>query len=250
MGDSEVLAEVLNRIERAHERVQSESGIRPVLLLDLDSTLYEVGPRTHHILLEWSETAQAREFYKVREALLKAESSHVGYSIGDTFGAIGLDVNDELVLQAQHEVKLFWADRFFSNEYLKHDHAYPGAASFTQKAHELGAEVIYLTGRDEPRMGDGTRENLVRDLFPWNTPRTHLLMKPRAELPDLEHKVNAQTYIRSRGGLIASFENEPPNVVALSQIFPEAMHVFVETVFSDHPALPQDGLYRIQGFQG
>jgi len=51
-------------------------------------------------------------------------------------------------------------------------------------------------------------------------------------------QVAAADYIRRHGTLVASFENEPPNVVALSKVFPDAMHVFVDTVCSDLGAMP------------
>ena len=109
--------------------------------------------------------------------------------------------------------------------------------------------IVYLTGRDEPGMGDGTRAMLLRDGFPWETERTHLLLKPAYGLPDLEHKINAAQFIRAHGELVASFENEPPNLVAIYEQFPDAMHVFVETVCSDHAAPAGRGLYRIRGFR-
>ena len=149
---------------------------------------------------------------------------------------------------ALEEIKKFWTARFFTNQYLPYDRAYEGAAEFTRKLHELGAEIVYLTGRDEPGMGDGTRANLLRDGFPWEVERTHLLLKKAAHLPDLEHKKEAANYIREHGTLVAAFENEPPNLIALYQLFPDAMHVFVDTVCSDHPAEAAQGLYRIRNF--
>ena len=113
----------------------------------------------------------------------------------------------------------------------------------------MGAEVVYLTGRDEPGMGIGTRGRLLEDRFPLDVPRTHLLLKKSFELDDLEHKSKASDYVKRLGNLVASFENEPPNLIALSDIFPAAMHVFVDTVYSERPALPRSGLYRITGFE-
>jgi hypothetical protein len=173
---------------------------------------------------------------------------HVGYSLADTFDAMGLSLEDPEVKEAQQTAKKYWARRFFTNEYLKHDRVYPGAPEFVRELHELGAEIVYLTGRDEPGMGIGTRANLLRDGFPWETERTHLLLKKAFELDDVEHKQGAAEYIRRHGTLVASFENEPLNLVALYELFPEAMHVFVETISSDRPAMPCKGLYRIRGF--
>jgi hypothetical protein len=233
-------------LDEVAKRVKSVS--RPLVLLDLDSTLYEVGPRTFQILKEWRATQASQAFPKVRDALERAEPWHVGYSVRDTLTAVGMKAEEAETIAALDEIKDFWAKRFFTSEYLTYDHAYPGAAEFTRKLYELGAEIVYLTGRDEPGMGDGTRANLLRDGFPWNVPRTHLLLKKAAHLSDLDHKKEAAHYIRTHGTLVASFENEPPNLIALYEIFPEAMHVFVDTVCSDHPASPRDGLYRIRNF--
>ena len=181
-------------------------------------------------------------------ALLRAEPWHVGYSVRDTLTAVGVTLDETELQPALEAVKRFWSERFFKSAYLQYDRAYPGAAEFTRKLHELGAEIVYLTGRDEPNMGDGTRAMLMRDGFPWDVERTHLLLKKEAHFEDLVHKKEAAQFIRRHGALVASFENEPPNLVALYDLFPDAMHVFVETVCSDHPAVVRQGLYRIQGF--
>jgi hypothetical protein len=250
LDETAVLKEVARRVSEVKARAGAEKATHPLVLLDLDSTLYEVGPRTFQILEEWMQTSAAREFPRVCAALARADHGHIGYSVRDTLEAVGLsfgEAGDEAA-RAHEVIKSFWFQRFFTNEYLPYDHAYPGAAVFTRKLYEIGAEIVYLTGRDEPGMGDGTRDNLLRDGFPWNVSRTHLLMKPAAHLPDLEHKKNAAHYIRQHGTLVASFENEPPNLIALSELFPDAMHVFVDTVCSDHPAPVRQGLYRIPGF--
>lgn len=241
VSGSEVLTQVAHRISEAS---------RPLVLLDLDSTLYEVQPRTRQILHEWSQSSESRSFELTCSAMIKGlPNARLGYSIQDSLVELGLDLAHPEVQESLPAIKDFWRKRFFSSRYLPYDRAYPGAAGFTCRLHEMGAEIIYLTGRDEPGMGEGTRSNLIRDGFPWNHARTHLLLKATPSEPDLEHKKNAAEFIRSRGSLIASFENEPVNLAALYEIFPEAMHVFVDTVCSEHPAVPCQGLYRIAGFE-
>lgn len=240
LSPKQVLEEVAQRVLRSP---------KPLVLLDLDSTLYEVGPRTHAILNEWLETTESRLFPLVRQELLGVQAHHIGYSLRDTFLAVGLNVEEQQ--EAQKALKIakdFWAVRFFTSEYLKYDLAYPGAVEFTRKVYEMGAEVVYLTGRDQPGMGEGTKKRLLEDGFPWELPRTHLLLKAQPSDPDLEHKLKAGDYVRRHGELIASFENEPANLSALYSAFPEAMHVFVDTVSSDHQAVPRQGLYRIESF--
>ncbi len=249
LTEAEVLREVGRRVSDLRSKAGSNRKAHPLVLLDLDSTLYEVGPRTFRIIQEWIADPRSQEFPKVRQTLSTLLMNQVGYSMKDIFLTLGMNYEAPENQPALTDIKKFWSDRFFANSYLQYDHAYPGAVHFARNLHELGAEIVYLTGRDEPGMGDGTRANLIRDGFPWDIERTHLLMKAAFHLPDLDHKKNAAHYIRDHGTLVASFENEPPNLIALYEIFPDAMHVFVDTVCSDHAAMPREGLYRIQGFE-
>lgn len=238
LNEREVLARVL---ELARQTT------RPTVLFDLDSTLYEVGPRTFQILKEWCETPAAARCAPLQGALRGLRLDQVGYSLVDTLTGLGLSTEDHEIVALLPELKAYWSERFFSSAYLKWDRAYPGAARFAHELYAMGLTVVYLTGRDEPRMGDGTRDNLVRDGFPWGE-RTELLLKSHFEKPDLEHKRDAAASVRRHGNLVASFENEPVNLVALAELFPDAMHVFVETVYSDHVAPLGRELYRIRGF--
>ncbi len=241
--------QVLNEV---HERIRTErtkSSVPPVLLLDLDSTLYEVGSRSYQILREWLASSESAEFPKVRARIERMTRAELGYSLLDTFNHLGLSVMDSEVEAALKASMKFWGRRFFTDDYLAYDEVYPGAPAFVQKAYDLGAEIIYLTGRDEPGMGRGTRSRLLKDQFPFDVDRTQLILKKSFELDDLDHKAKASDYVKTRGNLVASFENEPPNLISFSEIFPEAMHVFVDTVYSDRHAVPKSGLYRITGYE-
>ncbi len=229
-------------------RKRARGAKRPVVLFDLDSTLYEVGPRTHRILQEWCESPEAQANPVFKAALGSLRQDQVGYSLKDTLRDLGLDPESADARHFLAHAKPFWAERFFSSAYLKWDRAYPGAPEFARELWDMGLEVVYLTGRDEPGMGDGTRDNLVRDGFPWDCERTHLYLKPNSSMPDMDHKVESGRKIARLGELVASFENEPANIMALGGVFPNAMHIFIETVFSDHEAAPGEGLYRIRGF--
>jgi hypothetical protein len=246
-------------LEEVAKRIQENN--QPIVLLDLDSTLYEVTHRMHFILTEWAHhSASAHRRLAVNfptavfeEEISKMEKKHIGFSIRDTLINLKLihpDLHDPGTESVLKEIRNFWSDRFFSGDYLLHDQPYPGAVDFVQKIYRLGAEIVYLTGRNEPKMGERTRANLARDGFPWNTQRTHLFMKPSADVDDLHFKIEAAHLVKERGKLVASFENEPPNLVALSEIFTDSdsMHVFVDTVCSEQGARPRKGLYRIQRF--
>lgn len=237
LSGRDVLQEVCRRIQDRH-----------IVILDLDSTLYEVSHRTYQILKEWISAPRSHRFPGIRSALLSLSLHQIGYSLRDTFQSLGLSLESPEIQAAWEEAKSFWRQRFFSNDYLCFDRPYPGAIAFVQEIHRRGARVIYLTGRDEPHMGSGTRKKLLEDGFPWGGENTHLLMKASFETPDIAHKKSVQTKLATWGRVVASFENEPSNLVALYEIFPEAMHVFVDTICSDRPALPRAGLYRLKSF--
>ena len=238
--------EVLREVTRRVKTTQTNS---PVILLDLDSTLYEVGPRTLQILNEWIASQEFKLFSpEIQKAFQKLELSHIGYSLKDTFLNLGLTQEVPDVRSAWESARKFWRARFFTHEYLEYDRVYPGAVEFVQGLYRQGAILVYLTGRDEPGMGDGTRLYLESHGFPWGGEKTHLLTKTSSEISDIEHKQGAAGFVKSIGQLIASFENEPPNLVALYECFPQAMHVFVDTFCSDRPAKPCQGLYRIRRF--
>ena len=172
-----------------------------------------------------------------------------GYSLEDTWRNLGLCLENPTLAQARETLRDFWAERFFSNAYLDFDKPYPGTSVFAQQLHQWGAELVYLTGRDEPRMREGTLRNLQRDGFPVGQPGTQLRMKLSAEGDDVEHKVAVAQNLMSTGEVVASFENEPRNFEALFRAVPGAIHVFVDTVCSDKPAPVVHGAYRLRRFR-
>ncbi|MFZ9595890.1 MAG: HAD family hydrolase [Bdellovibrionia bacterium] len=242
LPSQEVLKQVTDRVSEREN---------PLVLLDLDSTLYEVRPRTYFILKEWAQTEAAKNHPEVCALILSMGPHQIGYSIEDTFENLGLGSPGQIPssrMDSLLEVQRFWKSRFFHSDYLSYDFAYDGAAEFVRGLHERGASIVYLTGRDEPQMGNGTRSNLIRDGFPWSLPKVSLMMKPHFKVGDLEFKQNALRFLELQGHLIASFENEPLNLLSIQKAFPSAMHVFMDTLCSDHPAPVGRGIYRITGF--
>ncbi|MBI4924820.1 MAG: HAD family hydrolase [Bdellovibrio sp.] len=237
---SEVLEEIRKRV--------LQNGAVSIVLLDLDSTLYEVGPRTYQILCEWKATVEINAFPKVKRAFQNLNPSKIGYSLKDTFQNMELSLEDEEIYGALQVLKKYWEDRFFANQYLRYDRVYSGAVEFVKQLYMMGIYIVYLTGRDEPDMGEGTRQNLLKHGFPFGVSKTDLLLKSSSNVPDLEHKQNAAEIVKNKGELIASFENEPANLVAIYDLFPQAMHVFVDTSCSEHPARPCNGLYLLKNF--
>jgi len=244
LTSKEVLETVEKRVK--DHLISNPSKKIPVVLLDLDSTLYEVSHRTLAIIQEWNKSPKAA--LKIQAVLNKVTVDHIGYSLNDLAENLGLEPTHPDTEIALKELKPFWWDRFFTNDYLPHDKPYAGAAEYTQGLFEMGAHLVYLTGREHTKMHKVTVENLKRDRFPWCDQKTTLVMKPNGSILDVEHKKSVKDLIAEKGELIASFENEPINLVALSKTFPEAMHIFMDTIYSNNPSEPGKNLFRITGF--
>jgi hypothetical protein len=251
-----VLEEILRRVREAVATRRGEQEAQaPLVVFDLDSTLYDVSPRMLQIVQDWSRSEEAQGFPQVVRALRGVQLKHVGYSVRDVFRSLQVDGPESL--EAHERLRRYWAKHFFRNEYLAYDQVYEGAVEFVQEVYEAGARVVYLTGREESSQGRGTQERIEADGFPWGRKRAHLVMKRGLEYEDWEHKVRALHEILggSLGGeipvgkLIASFENEPPNLAALVRAFPESMHVWMETVCSERRTQPLRGVYHVTDFK-
>ena len=240
----EVLEQVVERTSRSLQAKEL-----PVVVFDLDSTLFDVSHRSFRILKEWLQSSETASFHETRTLLSSIEPSDMRYSLEDVWEIKKIPFDQSPFDHQMKHAKQFWRKRFFNNDYLVHDEPTPGAVSFVRRLHEMGAMVVYLTGRDVPLMAFGTFDQLRAHGLPIECERTRLILKPKRHLDDLDFKCGAAKTISGFGRVIASFENEPKNLVAMAGVFsPETMNVFIETVSSDHPAPSGKGVYRIEEF--
>jgi len=236
-GNAEVLKEVLARTQK----VLDEKKL-PVLIFDLDSTLFHVSPRSLVILKDWIQSSAI-------SILPDLKTEDMGYSIEDVWNKRGLSTETGESFRHLKEAKNYWRQRFFSNEYLHHDEPHPGAVQFVRRLHEMGAKIVYLTGRDVPLMAFGTVDQLRSNGFPIEIERTRLILKPKRNIDDLVFKKGVCTAATEWGEVVASFENEPKNLVAMQEALgPKVMHIFFESVSSDHAAPAAKEVYKIDSF--
>ena len=171
------------------------------------------------------------------------------YSLEDVWEHHKIPYQDEPYLDHLKHAKNFWRKRFFGNEYLQHDEPTAGALPFVKRLHEMGVKVVYLTGRDVPLMYFGTVDQLKNKGFPIEVERSRLILKPKRHIDDLEFKAQAALTIMGFGEVVASFENEPKNLIAMAKVYkPETMSVFIQTVSSDQAAPKGQGVYKIEHF--
>ena len=236
-SSAEVLQEVLARTQKILDQKKL-----PVLIFDLDSTLFHVSPRSFEILKSWIQSSSI-------SILPNLSVDDMGYSIDDIWVKRGLSTETGESFKHLKEAKEYWRKRFFSNEYIHHDEPHPGALSFVKRLHEMGAKIVYLTGRDVPLMAFGTVDHLRNQGFPIEVERTRLILKPKRSIDDLVFKAEVCKSAKEWGEVVASFENEPKNLVAMQKALGDkVMHIFFESVSSDHAAPAGKEIYKINSF--
>ena len=214
------LNEVLVRIDQIRR-----SQRLPVVVFDLDSTLFSTGPRNWAILQEFVALSSHAG---LAEQIVGLRPEDIGWNVHDCLRHRGIG-NPKLWAELQR----FWADRFFSDSYLLHDRALPGSAAFVSACHTRGALIYYLTGRHVGGMEVGTVAALRSEGFPFWRGRCVLHLKPSIEMSDRAFKDDAVGDVRSyQGEVVATFENEPGNANLFLRAFPDALHFLLLTVHS------------------
>jgi hypothetical protein len=217
-------------------------GPTPVVVFDLDGTLMDNRPRTAAILRELAEVLGAED--EASAARLRAvQPSQLAYLLTDSLAALGLK-SSALVARAEE----FWKDRFFRDDHLRHDVEVPGAVAFVRAAHDAGAIVVYMTGRDLPLMGIGSFRSL-RDLgFPIGLPGTELVLKPDANMPDEAFKRLEAPKLARVGKIVAAFDNEPANCNTILEMNPGCISVLLDTQHLPGAPPLDDGVRVIADF--
>ena len=223
---ADVLAEILE-----HSDEEIARGHEPVMIFDLDDTIFDAGSRTLAILKSMSVDPELRDdFPDLAQKLTHLVNNDIHYDISDNLDMLTITDKD-----LRDKATNYWNDRFFLSCEL--DAIHPGAKDFVLKSHAKGAHIVYLTGRDEPRMKDCTLESFRLNGLPLDD-RAMLMLKPHKDLPDVEFKQTAFKTIEQIGPVIAGFDNEPANVNAMARYFPRAEIVFIETRHSSRPDKP------------
>ncbi|MSP15744.1 MAG: haloacid dehalogenase-like hydrolase [Myxococcales bacterium] len=226
-------------LDRLLLRAQREP--RSLVVFDLDSTLFSTQERNLAILHEFA-TAAARPD-GLAAAIARLTLADMGWNVMNDLRARGF--HDEPTLA---ELRRYWAARFFTNDYLAHDEPLPGAVDYVRAVHGVGAGVVYLTGRDEPGMGRGTRASLEQHRFPLGGDSARLYLKPRFEEDDLEFKRRVSQELATLGTVVGAFENEPANANFFCREFPDAEVVLLETVHSPNPPPLDARVFRRKDF--
>lgn len=223
--------EILNRILADIREAKSCA-----VVFDLDSTLFCVSPRSEAILHDLArESWFVTQFPQAASLLATVKIQPNEYGIKTALIRSGLSATPELI----ETVRRFWRERFFSNSHMRHDLMYPGAQEFVQRVHAGGAEVFYLTGRNETLMREGTMSNLKEWKFP-DLPFERIMMKPNDFESDENFKEFRLKQLMPNYKRIWLFENEPVIIHQLRKSLPELRIVFIDSTHSGKADPPTD----------
>ena len=247
LKDSAFFWHILEPVNSKHPLIEVSEHVRDeaqrsrvAVIFDLDSTLFNVSSRTQHILRELGKDNEFRNrFATVAEILRDIEILPVEYSVRQVLARRSVESSPELTAA----IKAYWSRYFFSNTFLDKDGLYPSANEYVRHLHALGAHILYLTGREDKRMREGT----VRVLRQWGFPEfddSRLLMKASSEELDEHFKVTVLKRLVHEFDHIWFFENEPLIIRDVRALLPQIHIVYVNSAHSGK-APPPEGLRTV-----
>ncbi len=235
---SELLINLLNRAHKSK---------KPGAIFDLDSTLFQVNPRTLKILHNFASDKNFQKKYKEETKKLSGVKDLANtYYVKEQL--IHLKMTDS-PRPFYEDLYRYWKEHFFSDDLLIHDEPYEGASEFVHELLSHGVQIIYLTGRNIQNMLRGTRESLKEWDFPTEDDGATLVLKPQKEMDDAEFKRDYFLSLETNFDPLWFFENEPKNIELVEKTSPNVEIVFFDSVHSESKQRSPKHLPTIQSFK-
>ena len=237
----QVLKQVENQLIAAPARCTKP----PVVIFDLDHTLFDSRPRIWRILQEFALTLPESKKDQ-RQIIQASKMSDISYLVIETLQRIG--IRDPQTIE---DGLKFWIEHFAHEGRCSQDGIIPGGPEYVNRLHKAGAFIVYLTARAKDWELVCTVDSLKKSGYPIGVANTQLIMKPNPEQQRaVEYKTEVFKDIDSMGCVVACFENEPKNINAMANQWPEAVHVFLDTDFDPrHPVKLKDSIQRISSYE-
>ncbi len=234
-----LLPRVVEQVRKAYNKQE-----RPMVIFDLDGTLFDNRTRIQQILKEYGEQELKSVRPDAAQKLAALNVDQVKYMLTDTLSAIG--ITEATVV---NNAAVFWSQRFFSDDYLKYDTPTPGSVNFVRTLYSNGARIVYLTARDAPRQLIGTVKALRDNGFPIGIQGTELIMRPTVQTQDAIFKQQVTNYLRHYGKVIASFDSEPANANVYKRAFADSITVIYSAPRAPNPPPLLPKIESVASFQ-
>lgn len=230
----------------ARVREERDKGNVPVIVYDLDATLFDNRSRVIKIIADLLMSEEGAKLPEdIRQKVLGIKPRNLRYRLEDTLRDVGIE--DQEILDWFQKG---WQKRFFTNEYVMFDLPTPGAVDFVTRLYKAGAKSLYVTGRDTPGMRMGTERSL--SMFEFPPPRGEvgaLITKPTFEMSDLDYKQNVIEEVKEHGPVVAVFDNEPKAMNIMARSFTGAEAIFLDTMHSPDAEPLDEGIMIMKNFR-
>ena len=227
------LGDTLARVQALHA-----AGGHPIVIFDLDDTLFRVAYRTRRILRDWTNLQHPGADLRARVWAL--DPLKMPYSLNGTLDRAG--ISDPTLRKSADR---YWFRDFFGKDYLETDATVPGAVVYARMLAHSGATLVYLTGRDDAR----ARANTLLALRKAGFPDAELVMKKDPKGNDVAFKEAATNDIARQGTVVASFDNEPANCNMFRRALPDAIVACVDTSHTETAPPLAPGVALIPDFR-
>ncbi len=220
-----------------------------VCIFDLDGTVFDVSYRTLGIIREWSQSEETKKIStEILEKVNTLEFNHVGYSLKQSLENAGFVFQNLEVQKMFLSMEKFWQKRFFDGKsLLKYDLPFSGVVKFIQKLHEKNISIIYLSGRYQDKMQQGTIQQFEKFMLPYE--ENSLFLKNNILLEDYKFKSEMMYQLSQKYNVISNFENEYINIYYMCMKVPDCIHVVMDSHHSGKETQMLEPLiYRIQSF--
>tara|TARA_B100001248_G_C27399566_1_gene468967 strand:+ start:6406 stop:7125 length:720 start_codon:yes stop_codon:yes gene_type:complete len=222
--------------------VSKHSSSEQVFIFDLDSTIYDLTRRQAKIIKEFASNYKHEgDFLPIAERILQADFQRFPFFAENALKEKRIPIHPVF----KKYFYPFWYERFFSNEYLYHDELEPGVVNFVKKLVQMNVQVVYLTGRDMPRMGEGTKDKLCQDGLLQHGEQ--LVLKPNKDMVDREFKLDVVLSMHEPGKKVYFLDNEASNNNYIYTHLPDIMNIFYDSVHSESEQ-PHEDLYILSSF--
>jgi hypothetical protein len=233
------LLQILESVRQTYNK-----GERPMVIFDIEGTLFDNRSRILQILREYGEKELKGPRPQFAQILASLQVSQIQYMLPDTLRAVG--ITEEAVI---NNASVFWSERFFTDEYLKYDTVNPAAVKYVRLLYSTGARIIYITGRDAQRQLLGTVKQLRDSGFPIGIQGSELIMRPIPQTQDAVFKGQVTNYLRQFGTVVATIDTEPATANVYRRAFPDATCVLYNAPRAPNPPPLLPNILVLNGFE-
>lgn len=254
---AQALPPSLQTLAQTLQNEAQSTGLLPIAVADLDETLIDSTPR-RFAAFQAVFDAHCTEDPK-NAACLKGRGLNISelYSVPNRYDHkplfLALGIAPSLLAASQQESEM--VAFYLSGEFMTLDQAVPGASEFIRSLLDAGVMVFYVSSRFDDVQRAGTEAVLKRLGMLNSSPLTpEILLRKRGQ-SSIEFKRESfkriVEYAQGHQGRVRlAMENEPENMNAMGEIFPEAIRVFVQgAILKPEPLRDPERVLQIPNFR-